>query len=108
MLKRLTFVLTILATPASAGSYLVFDTQADALARSAQECEVHGCDGVHTKYWWPVVGPLNAGPGIAAGSYAVEITVGDPSYGIGGLTADEQAALVPEATITPLLPQEGQ
>jgi hypothetical protein len=102
--------------------YIVYATQAAALARSTQQCAVFGaskCDGVQTVYWWGVIGPLNAGTAgsvsVAANSYAVEIRPGDPYYGpttseyvaacaVGcGLTPTEQSNLVTAAQLAPLV-----
>lgn len=98
--------------------YIVYSTQALALARSQTQCGAVKCDGVKTQYWWNVIGPLNAGTAglqsVAANSYAVEVRPGDPYFdattktvaacAVGcGLTPPEQATLVTAAQIAPLV-----
>lgn len=101
----------------TADSYLVFSTQAAALARSQTQCTALKCDGVQTIYWWNVIGPLNAGTAgstaVAANSYAVEIQPSGP-YGATtttskvavptGLSTSEQSSLVTGTALGPLAP----
>jgi hypothetical protein len=106
---RLAIPLLFLATAAQAqtpnpNSYLVHPNLAAALARSASQCAVLGCDGIGTKYWWNVI-PLTDG------TAAIEIQPSGPfgethtnPHGTHGLNAVEHAALKPAATITPLMP----
>lgn len=71
--------------------YLPQATIEAALARSATQCTAMGCDGINTKYWWQAITLQN-------GTAAVVIEASGP-YGPAGLTAAEQAALVPYATM---------
>ena len=91
--RALAFVLLLLPTVALAQTqqYLPQATMEAALARSATQCTAMGCDGVNTKYWWATVALQN-------GTAAVVIEASGP-YGPTGLTAAEQAALVPYATM---------
>ena len=123
MLKLLALLFTITAAHAQAintNTYLIFPTQAAALARSQQQCVTLKCDGVKTIYWWNVIGPLNAGTAgstvVAAGSYAVEIQAvgpfakttnaikGTPCAVGCGLTIGEQGQLVTGTQLAPLVP----
>ena len=102
----------------NANTYLIYATQALALARSQQQCATIGCDGVNTIWWWNVIGPTNAGTisatAIAANSYAVEIqpngrfaatTNQVTACAIGcGLTTVEQGALVTAAQLVTVMP----
>jgi hypothetical protein len=102
----------------SANTYLIYATQALALARSQTQCGQVGCDGVKTVYWWNVIGPTNAGTisatAIAAGSYAVEVQpggyfgatvshVGPCAVGC-GLSTVEQGSLVTAAQLVTVMP----
>jgi hypothetical protein len=119
MLKLLVLLVSVAnAQGVATNTYLIFPNQAGALARAQTQCIAVKCDGVQTKYWWNVVGPLAAGTAgttvVTAGSYAVEIdSIGPfaainnfvPACAIGcGLTGPEQATLVTAPQITPLLP----
>jgi hypothetical protein len=91
-----------------APSYLVFPTQAQAMARSQQQCQTLGCDGVKTIYWWNVVSLSN-------GSWAVQIQPSAPfgaSVTVGpdtaGLSTAEAAALLTAAQLGSLLPAVSQ
>jgi hypothetical protein len=102
----------------SANTYLIYATQALALARSQTQCAAVGCDGVKTIYWWNVIGPTNAGTisatAIAAGSYALEVQPGGyfgatvshvgPCAVNCGLSTVEQGALVTAAQLVTVLP----
>ena len=125
MLIRILIVLLLTATLARAqgvpSTYLIFSTQAAALARSQAMCASFGaakCDGTLTKYWWNVVGPLNAGTAqgkvVTAGSYAVEIqnvgpyaTNGWPACALCGLTPTEKTNSVTAVQLAPLMPIVG-
>ncbi len=101
----------------SANSYLIFTTQALALARSQAMCATVKCDGVKTVYWWNVIGPTNAGSisgtAVTANSYAIEIQ-GSGFYGkvtnvgacaVGcGLSTAEQGSLVTAAQLVTVMP----
>lgn len=92
--------------------YLVFATLAAAQARSQQQCQALGCDGVQTVFWWSVI-PLTGGGG------AIQIRPGDPCfdkiYAVGcghagsgagtGMTTTEQSALAPATSVALPLPK---
>lgn len=92
--------------PALPPSYFVMADMASALARSQQQCQALGCDGVKTRYWWSVQ-PLidgtaalvidQSGPGAATTTSA---KAPQPT----GLSPAEQSSLQSAAAIAPLLP----
>lgn len=87
-------------------TYLPQPTLAAAQARSNQQALALGCDGVLTKYWWPV-------QQLTDGTAAIVITPDTP-YDVTtsnmvaiqpvGLTSDEQTALQGRADLGTLLP----
>lgn len=87
-------------------SYLVMPDQASALARSQQQCQALGCDGVKTRYWWGVQ-PLSDGTAALvidqAGASAATTTSAKAPQPT-GLSAAEQSFLQSAAAIAPLLP----
>lgn len=97
-------LLALLAAPAVAQPlYLQQTDLPTAQARSQQQCVAVKCDGVFTRYWWPVQA-LTSGAAIivqSSGPYASQVTVNGKS---GGLTAPEVSALQTAAQIAPLLP----
>lgn len=122
MRRWLALALCLWASAASAQvvgspSYLIFPTEAACLARSKQQCQALGCDGVLTKYWWSCIGPLSAGligpAAVTAGSYAIQVQSNGPfgattatqvSPTVVGLATAEQMRLVSQTAIAPLLP----
>ena len=105
----------LLTVSARAQSYLPETTLAAAQTRSAAWCTVLHCDGVLTKYWWPVIA-LNKPDG-TYNAY-IKITPGDPCYGatnaigcpisktvapnaLSGLTPTEKSLLKTAAAVSP-------
>lgn len=96
-------------------TYLIAVDQATALARSQQQCAALACDGVLTRYWWNVIGPLNAGMAgatpVPMGAYAIEVQATGPfsattvvNVKSAGLTAQEQSTLATAIQLAPLVP----
>lgn len=76
-------------------SYLLFSSPKEALTRSEQQCIVLKCDGVGTKYWWPVITLKDGTAAIAVdvdirSPFSKEVTVDNAT---GKLSPDEEIAL---------------
>jgi len=107
-LLALVFVLFAATAQAQTANYLILSSRALCLARSQQQCQAMGCDGVHTIYWWDCsTGPLSAGmvgpTAVFSGSYAMAIMPSGP-YSAVGLTASEQSKLATPSAVAPLEP----
>jgi hypothetical protein len=115
---KLAILLILFATPVAAQteSYLVLTSQAACQARSQAQCQLLGCDGVHTVYWWDCgTGPLMAGliglNTVPSGAYGLQIDASGP-YGkttsnvvsptAVGLSSTEQLQLVTAVQLAPL------
>jgi hypothetical protein len=92
-------------------TYLPQTTIAAAQARSNQQALALGCDGMRTKYWWPII--QYASPDETGNMAALVITPGTP-FDVTttnaivpqpvGLAAHEQAQVQPAAQVAKLLP----
>jgi hypothetical protein len=96
-MRAVLLALLLTAAPAAAqepsDSFLPEATLAAAQARSAQQCQTMGCDGVTTVFWWGVIDL----PGCPAGEFWIDI--GSGAYGASGLTNAEVTSLVPYVTL---------
>lgn len=91
----------LLGTPALADSYLVYPNLVGAQARSQSQCQANGCDGVHTIYWWNVIGgPAALGGWMPPDAASAAIVVDSAYYAQQGLTTAEQALIQTPAQLT--------
>lgn len=97
-------VLFLASVGANAQTYLVLPDLKTAQDRSAQQCAALKCDGVNTKYWWPVQ-PLTDGTAAIvidpAGPFGSSHTVNGKA---GALTPGEVSALKTPAQVAPVMP----
>lgn len=91
--------------------YLPQPTLSAAQTRSQQQASALGCDGIKTRYWWAVQG--YTGPDANNNTAAIVIiqdtpfdvtTTNEIAPAPTGLTVQEQAAVLPRATVGTLLP----
>lgn len=95
--------LALIALPAWADQYLVLPDLKTAQDRSAVMCVAMGCDGIHTKWWWPVIELKDGTAAVVVGDDKTAYAATHPTKNR-GLDGTERGKLKTEADVAPLKP----